>query len=72
MDMSNPWSLLTGVILGVVGTALFVYGKKQERFPPMIAGVALCVIPYFVASVVALWLIAAACISGLYLQSRYG
>lgn len=72
MDLSNPWSLFTGVVLGLIGMSLFVYGKKQETFPPMIAGAVLCVVPYFVGSILLLWLIAAACLAGLYAHSRYG
>ena len=46
--------LLIGMIAGVFGVAYFVYGKRQARFAPMFAGVALCVYPYFFDSV--LWL----------------
>ena len=45
--------LLTGLIAGVFGMAYFVYGKRQTKLAPMICGLALCVYPYFVASV--LW-----------------
>lgn len=51
MDTST-W-LFAGLITGVFGMAYFVYGKKQQQFMPMIAGIALCVFPYFVDS---LWL----------------
>lgn len=70
MDFGNPWSLFSGVVLGIIGTALFIYGKKQERISPIIAGVVLCAVPYFVASVLITWLLAAACVGGLYLHSR--
>ncbi len=46
-------SLLIGMIAGVFGVAYFIYGKKQQKFTPMIAGALLCVYPYFVES--ALW-----------------
>ncbi|HSQ82035.1 MAG TPA: hypothetical protein VLU54_13050 [Casimicrobiaceae bacterium] len=39
---------------GAFGTAYFIYGKRQARFVPLIAGMLLCVYPYFVDSV--LWL----------------
>ena len=45
--------LLIGMIAGVFGMAYFIYGKKQQKFTPMIAGALLCVYPYFVES--ALW-----------------
>ena len=50
---SGP-TLLIGMLAGVFGVAYFVYGKRQTKFTPMIAGVMLCVYPYFLESV--LWL----------------
>jgi hypothetical protein len=52
--------LLIGFVAGVFGVAYFVYGKKQARFTPMVAGVLLCVYPYFIDSVLWLCLIGAA------------
>jgi hypothetical protein len=46
--------LLVGFIAGVFGVAYFVYGKKQAKLVPMVAGVLLCVYPYFTDSL--LWL----------------
>lgn len=45
--------LLVGFIAGVFGMAYFVYGKKQMKLSAMLAGVALCIYPYFIESV--LW-----------------
>ena len=42
------------MIAGVFGMAYFVYGKRQNKFAPMISGVVLCVYPYFIDSL--LWL----------------
>ena len=33
---------------------LFVYGKKQQRWPQMLAGIVFTVYPYFATSVTAL------------------
>ena len=70
MDLSNPVSLLSGVLIGFIGLGLLIYGKKQQAPAPLIAGLALCIFPYFVASALLMWLIAAACLGGLYLLSR--
>lgn len=43
-----------GLIAGAFGVAYFMYGKRQQRFVPLIAGMLLCVYPYFVHG--ALWL----------------
>ena len=45
MDITT-W-LIIGVITGSVGTGYFVYGKKQGKLGPMLAGAALCFYPYF-------------------------
>jgi hypothetical protein len=41
-------SLIVGLVAGVFGAAYFMYGRRQARFTPMVAGVLLCVYPYFV------------------------
>ena len=46
--------LFAGLVAGVFGMAYFVYGKRQTKIAPMVCGVALCVYPYFVDSLV--WL----------------
>ena len=46
--------LLVGLIAGVFGMAYFVYGKKQQKYAPMISGVLLCVYPYVTDNLV--WL----------------
>ncbi len=45
--MSN---LFFGIIAGAIGVAYLVYGRRQTKFVPVIAGVLLCVYPYFVQS----------------------
>jgi hypothetical protein len=45
----DPNALLVAMAAGLVGFALFTYGRKQGRFPHMLAGAALVVYPYFVA-----------------------
>ena len=52
--MPSASTLLIGMIAGVFGVAYFVYGKRQAKLVPLIAGVLLCIYPYFFDSV--LWL----------------
>jgi hypothetical protein len=47
-------SLVAGIIAGAVGVGYFIYGKRQTKFVPMLAGVLLCIYPYFTDSL--LWL----------------
>lgn len=70
MDLGNPLVLISGLFIGLVGAAMFIYGKKQQAPKPLVAGALLCVYPYFVASLLATWLIFAAVLGGLYVLSR--
>jgi hypothetical protein len=47
-------SLGLGVFFGAVGLAYFVYGKKQQRFVPLLCGIGLMVFPYFMSNTVLL------------------
>ena len=42
------------MIFGAIGSGYFIYGKKQQNVPFLIAGVALCLYPYFFSSVLAI------------------
>ena len=48
--MGSSASLLWGVVFGAVGFAYFVYGKKQQRFVPLLCGMGLMAFPYFVSN----------------------
>lgn len=72
MDFGNPASLFSGLFIGLIGLGLFMYGKKAQRLPHAMTGLALCVFPYFVTSVALSWLITAVCLGGLYFVSREG
>lgn len=41
-------TLLISIITSVLGIAYIVYGKRQTKFVPLIAGVALCTYSYFI------------------------
>lgn len=43
-------SLIWGVVFGAIGLGYFVHGKKQRAVVPLLAGVALMVLPYFVTN----------------------
>ena len=43
----DPNTLLLSLVPSGIGFVLFVYGKKQQRWPHMAAGIALSVYPYF-------------------------
>jgi hypothetical protein len=45
----DPGLLFFSLITSGVGFVLFVYGRKQERPPQLVAGIVLMVYPYFVS-----------------------
>jgi len=47
-------ALIVSVLFGLIGTGMFMYGKKAGRMIPLGAGLGLMVIPYFIPNVIAL------------------
>jgi len=43
-------TLLIGILTSALGLAYITYGKRQTKFVPIIAGVALCAYSYFIDS----------------------
>ncbi len=66
------WLLFASLAIGSVGFGLFIYGKKQRRWPQLIAGCVLTVYPYFVGSLWWMLGIGAAVIGALILAVRAG
>jgi hypothetical protein len=50
----DPVWLFLSLIPGGAGFVLFVYGRKQDRWPHLLTGLALMAYPYFASSVSAL------------------
>ena len=66
MDFSNPGLVASGLMISIVGLAIFIHGKKMEKYKSLAVGLAMMVFPMFVPSVLWMWLIAGACVAGLY------
>ncbi|MFI4951849.1 MAG: hypothetical protein ACHP7M_01800 [Burkholderiales bacterium] len=54
-------SLFFGIVTGALGVGYIVYGRRQTKIAPLVAGVALCAYTYFIDSWV--WL----CVVGVLL-----
>ncbi|HEY5147012.1 MAG TPA: hypothetical protein VII82_09605 [Polyangiaceae bacterium] len=65
-------SLILSLVIGCVGFVCFVYGKRQQRFPQMLAGVVLSVYPYFVSNLILMAAIAVAILALLGVAIRLG
>jgi hypothetical protein len=50
-EIDSTAVLLWGLLFGSIGFGFFLYGKKQKAVVPLITGIALCVVPYFIANV---------------------
>jgi hypothetical protein len=60
MDMDFDLNtILLCVLFGSVGTAYIVYACKAGKLVPGIAGLALCVVPYFVNNI---WVLLIVCL----------
>jgi hypothetical protein len=65
-------SLILSLVISCVGFVCFAYGKRQQRFPQMFAGVVLSVYPYFVSNLIAMAAIAVAVLVLLFVAVRLG
>jgi hypothetical protein len=65
-------SLIASLLVSAVGFVVFGYGKRQQRVPQVVVGLALMVFPYFVPNVPVMASIAAVLLGGLWLAIRFG
>jgi len=68
----DPMWLFLSLIPSGIGFVLFVYGRKQDRLPQLVAGLVLMVYPYFATSVATLVGIGAAVALALWYVVRLG
>lgn len=68
----DPGSLFLSLIVSGVGFVLFVYGKKQGRWPQLAGGLALMVYPYFVSTLTATLVVGGGIIAAVWIAVRQG
>ena len=71
LSFDSTWLFLSMIPSGI-GFVLFVYGKKQQRWPQLVAGLVLTVYPYLATSVTSLVVIGTAICVALWLAVRAG
>ena len=54
------------IIFGMIGFVVFMHGKKNKFFRPMIIGVALMVYPYFISGTFLLYFVGITLTAALY------
>jgi hypothetical protein len=70
MDLGSPLSIASGLFLGLISMALFIYGKKNGDIPAIGASLILGGVPMLVHSLIVVWVIAIATFAGLYAIGR--
>jgi hypothetical protein len=68
----DPTWLFLSLIPGGIGFVLFVYGKKQQRWPHMLAGIMFTVYPYFTPTALSLVGVGTLLGAGLWMAVRAG
>ena len=51
--------LLLGLLFGSIGLGFFIYGKKQSSVVPLVCGLLLMVVPYFISNALLLFAVGA-------------
>lgn len=64
--------LFASLLWGSVGMGYFIYGKRQGSWLPMIGGVAMMAVSYFISSALLMSLVCAALIAAVYFLLRQG
>ena len=67
MDFSDPGLLFCGFAISMIGLGLFIHGKKMQKLPSLVMGLAMMIFPLFVHSMLWMWVIAGACVAGVFL-----
>jgi len=52
--MGSVALLMWGLVFSAIGFAFFTYGRKQQAIVPLVVGITLFIIPYFISNVYAL------------------
>jgi hypothetical protein len=58
LDVSSSL-LLLGVLFGSIGLGFFIYGRKQSGLAPLVCGLLLMVVPYFISNALLLFAVGA-------------
>jgi hypothetical protein len=65
-------SFVASLIVSSIGFVAFMYGRKLERVPQIVAGLLLMGFPYFVPNVLVMAVIAAVLLIGMWVTVRLG
>ena len=69
MDISS--TLFASLIWGSIGVGFAIYGKKQRATAPLVGGILLMAISYFIGSALLMSLVGVALVAGIVWVGRY-
>ncbi|HED66635.1 MAG TPA: hypothetical protein ENJ09_13895 [Planctomycetes bacterium] len=65
-------SIAASLVVSMVGFVLFQYGRKEARFPQLLTGLALLILPLFVPEALPMLGVSGACVGGMWIALRAG
>jgi hypothetical protein len=68
----NSNVLFASLFWGSIGTGYFIYGKKQRSWPPMVGGIGMIAVSYFVGLVSLMSLASIGIMAGVYVLIKRG
>ena len=68
----NANFLFASLLWGSIGVGYFIYGKKQSSWPPMIGGVLMVAVSYFIGSALLMSVVTLALIAAVYALLKLG
>ena len=71
MNLGNPSSLFASLIWGSIGMGFAIYGKKQRATAPLLGGILLMALSYFISSALYMSLAGVALVAGIAWVGRY-
>ncbi len=72
MDLFDTNYLFASLLWGSIGVGYFVYGKRQPEIVPLVGGLAMIVVSYFVSSALLMSFISIALMVAVYLLVKQG
>jgi hypothetical protein len=72
VNLFNPSSLFASLLWGSIGVGYFIYGRKQQSVSPMVGGILMIAVSYFVGSALWMSLSCIILILAVYLLSQRG
>jgi hypothetical protein len=68
----DPALLMLSLIPSGIGFVLFVYGRKSDRWPHLVTGIAFMAYPYFTGSIVSMLSVGGLLGAALYVMIQLG